>query len=219
MSLATTPMKRYPFSNPYPIDQATIKAIAENMRQNGYDPSFPILIKDGAIVDGYHRSEAARIAGVLPTYQEVPEDWTEKDILLYVMRANGDRRHLNEGQKAATAILIKRRLGDEIGSVSEVAASMGVKEATLNRFLTVDTEVLNDIASGATTQKEARRKFTKAAGSKGGGTKPTIYTLSTKQQRTLGSLGPVIDKPANKIMAEAMDLGFASLELAHTSTN
>ena len=63
-------MKRYAHSNIYPIDKAAIEAIAENMRVNGYDQTQPIMLKDGAIVDGYHRHEAALRAGVQPKFRK-----------------------------------------------------------------------------------------------------------------------------------------------------
>ena len=121
-------INRYPFSSVYPIDKAAVQAIAENMRTYGYDPTFPILLKNGEIVDGFHRHEAALLAEVEPTFQDVPSDWDDNDILRYVVRANGDRRHLNNGQRAAAAVLIKRKLGDAIESAHEIAKTSGVRD-------------------------------------------------------------------------------------------
>ena len=205
-------MKHYANSAIYPVNKAAIQAIAENMRQNGYDDNFPILVKGDEIVDGFHRSEAARIAGVQPVYSEVPNDWTDKDILRYVLRANGDRRHLNDGQRASITILIKRRLGDAAPSVDDLAAQAGVTKTTINRFITMDANILEDVASGKTTQEEAKQQQTSKKGSRGGNTKTPTYTLNQKQVRQVASLGVVVDKPAKKIMAEAMDIGFAELE-------
>ena len=207
-------MKHYASSAIYPVDRAAVQAIAENMRQNGYDEHFPILVKGDEIVDGFHRSEAARIAGVQPVYREVPDDWTDKDMLRYVLRANGDRRHLNQGQRAAATILIKRKLGDDAPPVAELAAQVGVKESTINRFSTADSQVLEDLVAGKTTQQKAGAGNA-SKGSRGAGPRPPTYTLSVKQQRCLGSLCPVVDKPAKKIMAEAMDIGFAEMEKRH----
>ena len=206
-------MKRYEYSSVYPIDRAAVQAIAENMRQSGYDENFPILVKGDEIVDGYHRSEAARIAGVQPVYREVPDDWTDKDILRYVLRANGDRRHLDKGQRAAATILIKRRLGDEAPPVAELAAQAGVNESAINRFNSVDSDVLQDLVNGTITGIKAQQGSKgKGNGSRGGGTKAPKYTLSVKQQRAFASLGVAMEKAIGKIMAEAMDLGIASLE-------
>ena len=211
-------MKHYANSAIYPVDRAAVQAIAENMRQNGYDEYFPILVKGDEIVDGFHRSEAARIAGVQPVYREVPEDWTDKDILRYVLRANGDRRHLDQGQRAAATILIKRKLGDDAPPVAELAIQAGVKEATINRFNSTDSEILEDLVAGKITQIKAQQGSKgKGNGSRGGNAKPPTFTLSVKHQRSLAGLGVVVDKPAKKIMAEAMDIGFAALEKQYAS--
>ena len=50
------------------------------------------------------RYEAAQIVGVEPVFEEFNGD--DDQALQYVLRANGDRRHLFEGQKASAAIII-----------------------------------------------------------------------------------------------------------------
>ena len=57
----TTELSRFHKSSFYPISKEAIQSIAANMREHGFDPDFPILVKDGAIVDGYHRYEAAQV--------------------------------------------------------------------------------------------------------------------------------------------------------------
>ena len=51
------------------------------MKENGFDRDFPILIKgNDGIVDGWHRYEAAKLAGVEPVFEEFDGD-DEKTIL------------------------------------------------------------------------------------------------------------------------------------------
>ena len=183
------------------------------MRVNGYDSAFPIIRKDGEIIDGHHRHEAALLAGVEPAFDDLlAANWDDTTILKYVARVNGDRRHLDKGQRAASAVLIKRKLGDEAGTVEELASASGVLVSAINRFATMDSDLLEDVVAGKTSQVEAKRKHVKDKGSRGGNTKAPKYTLSVKQQRAFASLGVAMDKAIGKIMAEAMDLGIASLE-------
>lgn len=201
----TKQIERYPKSNVYPISQTTINTIAANMEQEGFDPGFPILLKDGAIVDGYHRYKAALKAGVEPIFREF--EGSEDDALRYVLRANGDRRHLNEGQKAAAAILINRRLGENAKSSEQMATDYGVKPTSMNRLRSYSDDELETIVSGAKTQehiKESKKKKTNE--------RHTTYTLTKSQSAKVASLSVSLDERSKKIISRAFDLGLKALE-------
>ena len=83
-------MNREPNSAIYPRSQAAIDSIAANMKGHGFDLDFPIIVKDGEIVDGWHRYQAALQVGVEPVFKEFDGDGI--DSLLYILRANGDRQ-------------------------------------------------------------------------------------------------------------------------------
>lgn len=200
-------MERYEGSNIYPIDNTTIIRIAANMREYGFDRNFPILTKDGGIVDGYHRYKAAKLAGVEPVVEEF--DGSQDDALAFVLRANGDRRQLNEGQKAAAAVRINRMLGKEIKTIKELAKSFGLTESTVNRLLSYSDEELAAIVSGAKTQaavQESKKKTTPG--------QSTTYTLTKSQAARVASLAVQLDERGKKLLARAFDAGIKVLEEA-----
>ena len=151
-----TEMKRFSHSNIYPISKQAITSIAANMTEYGFDRDFPILTKEGGIVDGWHRYQAALLAGVEPIFEEFDGD--ADDALRFVMRANGDRRHLNEGQKAAAAVVVNRKLGKDAQDIVKLAKNFGVAEATVNRLTSYSDDDLGQIVSGAKTQAEVKEE-------------------------------------------------------------
>ena len=206
--MSTKPVKlampRYPNSNIYPISETAIGSIAANMKENGFDSDFPILIKDGGIVDGYHRYQAALKAEVEPIFREF--DGTDEDVLRFILRVNGDRRHLNEGQKAAAAVIINRRLGKDAKSIVSVAKNNGVNEATVNRLTSYSDDDLQSIVNGTKTQNEVKEKKAKAS------QKNPTYTLTKNQAAKLAALVVSLDERGKKLLARAFDLGLKVLE-------
>ena len=197
---------RFENSSVYPIDKEAIDSIAANMRENGYDGRFPILVVDGdKIVDGYHRYEAAKIAGVEPVVEEFVG--TEKEIYELVIRSNGDRRHLLGGQKAAALLLLNRRLGRDAKNIKEVMDSAGVKESTINRLSSLSDDDLAGIASGEETQADVQKKRSGRKKSI-----PTTYTLTKTQVGTCGMISNVSGDSTKKIIAHAFATGLAALD-------
>ena len=74
-------------------------ALVADMRANGYDPTAPIVLYEGQILDGRNRWKAARELGIEPPYVDYDGD----DPLGYVVRRNLNRRHLNETQRGTVA--------------------------------------------------------------------------------------------------------------------
>jgi len=79
-------------------------ALVADMRANGYDPTAPIVLYEGQILDGRNRWKAAQDAGVEPTRIEYEGD----DPLGYVVRHNLNRRHLNASQRAVIGLEIEK---------------------------------------------------------------------------------------------------------------
>ena len=205
-------MKRYSNSSVYPISESAIESIAVNMRENGFDPNYPILVKDGGIVDGWHRYQAALRAEVEPVFLDFDGD--DNDTLLHIIRANGDRRHLNEGQKAAAAVKINRKLGKDAKAIAEVARNTGVNEATANRFTGYSDDDLEDILTGKKTQNEVKTSKAKKSSRQS-----TTYTLTTRQSGKVANLTVVMDISGKKLLARAFDLGLKALEDESAATN
>jgi len=88
------------YANLFPMmADGEIAALINDMRENGYDDTAPIVIYHGKILDGRNRYKAAQIAGVTPTF----DTFDGKDALGFVIRHNLNRRHLNESQRAVVA--------------------------------------------------------------------------------------------------------------------
>jgi N6-adenosine-specific RNA methylase IME4 len=72
------------------------------MVAHGYDPSHPIWLYEGKIIDGQERLRAAQEAGVTPVYQT----WIGDDPWEFVWRENAARRQLEPGVRAALRIML-----------------------------------------------------------------------------------------------------------------
>lgn len=208
MAMMKTEMKREENSSVYPRSQTAIDSIAANMKAHGFDPNFPILVRGKEIVDGWHRYQAALLAGVVPVFKEFDGDGIEG--LLYVMRANGDRRHLDKGAKAAAAILIGRKLallGKSTEDIVAVEASVGVSEYTFNKLRGCSDDDLQGIVSGKKTQHEVQQSR-----SKGASRKPDTYTLTKGQAAKVASLTITLDDRAKNVERRVFDAGLKVLE-------
>ena len=58
---------RHPESEIFPrMSAEEYQALIQSMKDHGFDPAFPIVLFDNAIIDGWHRYQAAKEAGVKP---------------------------------------------------------------------------------------------------------------------------------------------------------
>ena len=71
--------------------------IAKDMAINGFRPERAIITFEGQILDGRHRYEAAKIAGVQPIYTEF--HGTIEEAIALVASENVARRHLSSPEK------------------------------------------------------------------------------------------------------------------------
>lgn len=87
-------MEFHEAANIFPLDEATIDALAEDIQQQGQQVSIELL--GGKIVDGRRRWLACQKAGVQPKTRDV----NVHDPVAYVLSLNLHRRHLSPGQLA-----------------------------------------------------------------------------------------------------------------------
>ena len=90
-------MKAHEAADIFPMNEESIPALAEDIRQHGQ--KVPIEIYDGLILDGRRRYRACVMAGVEPQTREVSPD----DPVAYVLSLNLHRRQLSPSQKAMVA--------------------------------------------------------------------------------------------------------------------
>ena len=88
-------------------------ALVADMRANGYDPTAPIVLYEGQILDGRNRWKAARELGIEPPYVDYDGD----DPLGYVVRRNLNRRHLNETQRGTVAAKLANITKSDAGRI------------------------------------------------------------------------------------------------------
>jgi ParB-like chromosome segregation protein Spo0J len=79
------------------IEGAAFNELVQSIKDSGLQE--PIVLLDGAILDGRNRYNACLAAGVEPAF--VP--FRGEDALKFVLAANLHRRHLNESQRSMIA--------------------------------------------------------------------------------------------------------------------
>jgi hypothetical protein len=75
--------------------------LLEDIRNNGFDQSQPVIVYEGAILDGWNRYRACQAIGISPAIKTFNGD--QSSALQLVMRTN-KRRNLNKGQWATIAV-------------------------------------------------------------------------------------------------------------------
>lgn len=71
-----------------------------DIEKYGYDKSYPIVLYQGKILDGYNRYQICEILGVTPLFVEF--DGTDLKAMEFIMRSNS-RRNLTSSQRAVIA--------------------------------------------------------------------------------------------------------------------
>ena len=124
----------------------TIADIAKDMTNNGFREDRPIVLYEGAILDGRHRYEAAIDAGVDPIYVEY--EGTREDAINYVTSENVNRRHLKNEEKEYFYIKLAGEVGvRQVGAPDGNRNRLGVTSNTSNEWF-VPTQVEHADALG-----------------------------------------------------------------------
>lgn len=106
-------MKKHAFNIFPEASEEDFNRLLEDIRNNGFDKSHPVIVYDGAILDGWNRYRACQVLGINPAIKNFDGD--QAAAMRLVMRTN-KRRNLNKGQWATIAIEaedVLRVLADE----------------------------------------------------------------------------------------------------------
>lgn len=111
-------MEFHEIANIFPmLESAELQSLAEDIRINGL--KTPILLFDGAILDGRNRYKACEIAGITPQFETFQGD--KAAALSHVWSLNFQRRHLSSSQ-AAIADAKRKQLDDQYRQLLEELA-------------------------------------------------------------------------------------------------
>ncbi|MBN1841675.1 MAG: hypothetical protein JW883_05260 [Deltaproteobacteria bacterium] len=92
-----------PFSSLFPINDDTVNAIADHMKQYGYDKSQPIILwhdlfhNMDVVIDGNTRVRAAQKAGLPKVWTVMANFPDQATALEYAIHNQRDRRNLTDG--------------------------------------------------------------------------------------------------------------------------
>lgn len=178
------PLPFHPLAGLFPlIDGDEFNDLAADIATHGLRE--PIVLYDGAILDGRNRYAACLSVGVAPTFVE----YDGEDALAFVLSLNLHRRHLSQSQKAALALDIlpmaeaeakMRRaategrpaaetehtnmlsLGQPRKAAADVARMVGVSQSYVESAKAVALaapDLMDDIRRGDMTVTEAKREI------------------------------------------------------------
>jgi hypothetical protein len=207
-----------------------------SIKENGLKE--PIVLLDGAILDGRNRYNACVAAGVKPTFVPFQGD----DPVQFVIDANINRRHLNDSQRAMLAATLatlkvganqhaeKEGASIEAPSQSQAAEMLNVSRSSVQRARQVlehaDPEDVKAITEGKVTVsgvvKKLKRKSEKQKKLPGPfSSKPQLQPGPKHKTEGAPKTGPV-DAPAYMMIARldraaAKDRALMEFINAHTS--
>jgi len=110
-----------------PMADEQFAELRTSMETRGFLPQYPIIIHEGKVLDGWHRHQAAALAGVVPVYTDYKDD----DPVGFAMSANLQRRHLTDDQRSVIAGELAAF--EPSMTTSEAAASVSVTASKANR--------------------------------------------------------------------------------------
>jgi hypothetical protein len=94
-------MKKHRFNIFPEASQEDFDRLVEDIKRNGYDPGFPVVLFQMEILDGWNRYRACEKLGI--QCPKVSFTGSESEAIAYMMRTN-KRRNLNKGQWATIAV-------------------------------------------------------------------------------------------------------------------
>lgn len=116
-------LQQHPLSAAFPAMGALeLIELSNDIRRNGL--RNPIVVFEGMVLDGWHRLKACIRAERLPRFEEFHED---QDPRAFVWSLNGNRRHMDAGQKAVAETLV--RAWAPTGRPEKVAAVATLQES------------------------------------------------------------------------------------------
>ena len=105
-----------PFKSLFPIREADLDKIADDMKKHGFDHAHPIIVWAGhkfTVVDGHTRLAAARRLGIDAIPVVVREFGNENDALEYAIDSQRNRRNLSDAEmmRCLSALDKRRKTG------------------------------------------------------------------------------------------------------------
>lgn len=94
-------MKKHRFNIFPEANQEDFDRLVDSIRTNGFDRTLPVIVHDGAVIDGWNRLKACEQLGIDPVVEHF--NGTDQDAMQFVIRSN-TRRNLNKGQWATIAV-------------------------------------------------------------------------------------------------------------------
>src|SRR5215813_7271179 len=93
------------------IPDAELDDLVSDIKRDGFDKRFPVIIDRDILLDGRNRLRACFLAQATPAFRQFDDDWEgpaedrEDAIKRFILRVNNNRRHMNAGQRAIMVAL------------------------------------------------------------------------------------------------------------------
>lgn len=195
-SLKTNPK----FKSLYQQEPKKVEELSRNMSEHGFDKTQPLIIlKDGTVIDGHSRLEAAIKAGLKEVYVIVKEGVeNETEVLMYEEHLQLSRRNLSEPEKLIhleNLLKLKKQAQSEGKDISEfndeaLAKKLDVSPRQVQKMREVESKAtpqqLDAIRSGEMSLNKVHAEIKKAQG-------PTRKSPVNKEQ---GKVPPSNDEVA-----------------------
>jgi ParB family chromosome partitioning protein len=98
-----------PFETLFPVDNATLNAIADSMKQSGYDPACPLVLWNGTLIDGHTRLMAAKQVGIEDVPVITKKFASEDAAYIYAVGAQTKRRQLTPAEMLKIVAEVDKR--------------------------------------------------------------------------------------------------------------
>jgi len=183
-----------PFKDLFRIQPAVLELITEDMRINGYDPTYPLLIGNGVLLDGHTRHQAARNVGIDKVWVV---DYNLADVeqsLRVAIASQLDRRKLTDADTFRLTLAVDQALPPESGTTDEkgkkapdktveLIGSYGSKVGKVRYVNTHSTpEIRANLENGEYSLSQAARACREIAGKsrkRTGGDQPKFGRINT----------------------------------------
>lgn len=154
-------MNRHPLSAAFPdMSPDEFTGLVADIKANGLRDSG--WVYDGMIIDGWHRSEACKEAGVPFRY----DTYKGSDAVAFVLSRNAHRRHLTASQRAAAVVACHawRKRGEKsngqslpiTATTAEMAKEANVGERTIKQAKAAQEAGLGEaVRDGALSAEQA----------------------------------------------------------------
>lgn len=98
LMMTSSIITRSPFKDLFTINPVVLKAIEDDMRENKFDDTTPIILwgDEHIVLDGYTHLQAAINIGLEKVSVNIMDCDTEKEALDYAIHCQRDRRNLSE---------------------------------------------------------------------------------------------------------------------------